>query len=107
MADVLVYLARTLQNTVPKLKTVIQLSGAAVTLAVFFLIGTFAPGNLPAQICGSITGISLIVFTLAFNTLDRIPSNRRTTVIIYLFTAFLVVTVISLCLTINEGDIRT
>jgi predicted negative regulator of RcsB-dependent stress response len=100
MGKSLEYLAHFLQNTIPKLQTVIQLSGAVVTLAVFFLVGTFSPGNVPAQICGSLTGISIIIFPLAFNFIREIPRAERARFVLRLFGIFAAVLVVFLSLMI-------
>jgi tetratricopeptide (TPR) repeat protein len=87
------------KDVLPKIKTRIQLSGLIVTLVVVFLIRAFAPENTPAQICGGMIGICIIIFTLVFNFLSEFPEGDRARVVLTLFIVFSVTIVTLVALT--------
>lgn len=84
---------------IPQIKTPIQLTAFVATIVVFFLIRSFAPENIPAQLSGGMIGICIIVFTLVFNFLNLIPSKDRARVILILFGFFSVVVVVLVIVT--------
>ena len=64
-------------NSLPKLKTPIQLAGFTLIIGSYYGINSISPGNLKAQIAAGIIGIAMIIFGQIPTILNSLPKKDR------------------------------
>jgi hypothetical protein len=90
-----------LSQLLPTLRTKLQLSGLAVTLAFGFLAHYAKPGDNVAMICAGSVGVSLIIFAQLFHFLKDFEPGERAKVFLLSFALFCVFTLALLVLAVT------
>ena len=75
-------------DTVPKLRTKIQLAGFLVLVAAVLIVHVISPNNTRAMLSAGAIGISLVVFGQIFQYLHLFPEQQRVFLILMLFFIF-------------------
>jgi hypothetical protein len=72
----------------PRLRGRIQLAGFVTATAAGLVIAVIAPGNIPALICATGLGVTMIIFGQLFAVLPVIPPDQRAFLVIAMFLIF-------------------
>jgi hypothetical protein len=77
-----------LVESLPRLRTRVQLFGLVVTVGAFIAVRTIAPNAMRAQISAGAIGVAFIVFGQVFSVLKDFPEKHRAGLILALFVVF-------------------
>jgi hypothetical protein len=81
-------------EVLPRIRTKIQLTGLAVAIVGFVMIRLASPDAVRAQLAAGSIGICLVVFAQIFHFMEAFPARSRVTLVIAIFFAFLIFTLL-------------
>src|SRR5215469_14409162 len=81
-------LAQTLQRLIPRIRTLMQLTGLITGLLVFFLAKALSGTSVLPLLLGGLIAVCLLYFSLIPNIIAHFPSRDRARLITTLFGMF-------------------
>lgn len=96
----IVELGSALAETLPRLKTKLQLSGLVVAVVLAFLTNFAKPGDSTAVLTAGGVGVSIIIFAQIFHYLGNFPPNDRAKLFLLSFLMFTIFILALLAMTV-------